>query len=317
MRLSRAMLTGRGGLIAAVLFLFLFAPLAAQAQVETVDDLGNRVVLPHPARRIVSLAPHNTENLFSAGAGQWLVGAVEHSDFPPAAGSIPRIGNYKQINIESLLALRPDLVVVWASGNPPELLAKLEKLGLTLFYSEPKTFPQVVDNIRRLAILTGTETGVTARLKQLLAQYASLKNSHRGLPPVSVFYQLWNEPLITLNGNQLVSHAIEVCGGRNVFADLPMLAPRINVEGVLAQDPEVILLATHDGKNNSWAQRWRRWKNLRAVKNQHIYAVDGNLLHRHTARFLLGMQRVCEILDQVREDNGASRKTGKTINISR
>ena len=316
MRPSRADRDGCGGLIAAAFGLFLLASCPALAQVQTVDDLGNRVVLPHPARRIVSLAPHNTENLFSAGAGQWLVGAVEHSDFPPAASAIPRIGNYKQINTEALLALRPDLVVVWASGNPPALLAKLEKLGLTLFYSEPKTFPQVVDNIRRLAILAGTEKHTPANLKKLLAQYAKLKDEHRGLTPVSVFYQLWNEPLITLNGNQLVSHAIEACGGRNVFADLPMLAPRINVEGVLAQDPEVILLATHDGKNNAWAQRWTRWKNLRAVKNRHIYAVDGNLLHRHTARFLRGMQRVCEILDQVREANGASRKSGVTMGIS-
>ena len=294
-----------------VLIVFWLAVLAvfpAHAEVSVMDGLGNRVVLAHPARRIVSLAPHNTENVFTAQSGQWLVGTVDHSDFPDAAKSIPRIGNYKQINIESLLALKPDLVLVWASGNPPEMLKKLRQLGLTLFYSEPKKFPQVVSNIRRLSILTGTSAQVTPDLKALLKEYAVLKDSHRGVAPVSVFYQLWNQPLITLNGNQLVSNAIAVCGGRNIFADLPMLAPRVNVEGVLARNPDVILIAAHDGSDvDSPPSKtlWDRWTHLKAVKNHHIYRVNGNLLHRHTARFLLGMKRVCGILDQVRNQAAA------------
>ncbi len=301
-------------------WLAILAVSSAHAEVSVTDDLGNRVVLAHPARRIVSLAPHNTENVFTARAGQWLVGVVDHSDFPEAAKSIPRIGNYKQINMESLLALKPDLVLVWASGNPPEMLKKLEQLGLTLFYSEPKKFPQVVDNIRKLSVLTGTARQVTPELKTLLADYAALKDSHKGVAPVSVFYQLWDEPLITLNGNQLVSNAIEVCGGRNIFADLPMLAPRVNVEGVLAKNPDVILIASHDSEKPPSSALWTRWKHLKAVANHQIFSVNGNLLHRHTARFLLGMKRVCGILDQVRQNaaaaSSAARKTGTTSGVS-
>lgn len=308
---------------AIVLCLFLLVPAVALAQgaVEVTDDLGRQVVLSHSARRIVSLAPHNTENLFSAGAGQWLVATVEHSDFPPAARDIPRIGNYRQINIESLLALKPDLVVVWASGNPPELLEKLEQLGLTLFYSEPKTFPQVVDNIRKLSILGGTEKQSTPPLKRLLADYSALKQKYAGRKRLSVFYQLWNEPLMTLNGGHLVSNAIEICGGHNVFADLPMIAPRVNVESVLVKNPDVILIAGQGINRQPEPGRWRRWPSLGAVQNNHIFSVNSDLLHRQTARFLQGMKQVCGLLDQARSpqfpDSGESRNSGTTIGISK
>jgi len=271
------------------------------AQIIVTDDLGREVRLAKPAQRIVSLAPHNTENLFTAGAGEQIVGTVDHSDFPKQALDIQRIGNYKQVNIEAILGLKPDLIVAWSSGNTDESVQRLIDLGLPVFYSEPETFEQIISNVERLARLSGNLERAAPRLTEMRKTYQALQTEYAGKQPVRVFYQVWDQPLITLNGEHSVSHAFELCGGINVFTDEPTIAPRINIEGVIAKNPQIILLAGHSAAQSvGWIDTWAKWPSIDAVAADQVKHIDADVINRPTQRFLEGTRQICELIDTAR-----------------
>ncbi len=267
---------------------------ARGAGVEARDDLGRLAALERPARRIVSLAPHVTELLFAAGAGGRVVGAVESSDYPPAAQLIPRVGGSAALDLEAIVALRPELVVAWDSGNPAAAIERLRALGYPVYVSEPRALEDIGRALRRLGRLAGTEAHARTAAAAYERSLDALRRRYAGRPPLSVFYQVWDHPLITVNGEHLISAVLELCGGRNVFADLPALAPRVSIEAVVARDPQVIISA------GAGLDAWRRWGELAAVRDRHLYSVDPDLLHRPTPRILTGAQRVCEHLQAAR-----------------
>ena len=273
----------------------------ALAEISVIDDLGRRITLTTAAQRIVSLAPHNTENLFTAGAGEQIVGAVEHSDFPEQAHAIPRVGDYKRISLETVLSLKPDLIVAWSSGNPDEMGKRLENLGLPVFYTNPTSFEIIISNIERFGQLTGhvaTARSAATQMRELLGE---LRQSYSNKAPIRVLYQVWDQPLMTLNGEHAVSRALETCGGINVFAAEPTIAPRINVEGVLSANPQLILLAGHDNaRASAWLEKWQQWPAIEAVARGQIRYVNPDIINRPTRRFLEGTRDVCEIIDAVR-----------------
>ncbi|HEX22419.1 MAG TPA: cobalamin-binding protein [Chromatiales bacterium] len=273
---------------------------AAQANVSVSDDTGREVRLAQPAQRIISLAPHITELLFSAGAGGRIVGVVEYSDYPPAAKKLPRVGSYNAVDMERILALRPDLVVAWASGNPPALIEQLRSLGLRVFLSEPRTLEDVASNLERLGQLAGTRTMAQVAADEFRRRLQALRTRYAGRKPVSVFYQIWHRPLMTVNGEHLISKVIRLCGGRNVFAELPTLVPKLDMEAVLAADPQAIVAGVREPGDDSWQQDWRRWSQLRAVREGHLISVPADLLQRHTLRILDGAKQLCKALDEVR-----------------
>lgn len=269
--------------------------------IEVTDDLGRKIVLESPARRIVSLAPHNTENLFSAGAGEHIVGTVDYSDFPAQALDIPRVGGYKKINIEAVLAAKPDLIIAWSSGNPGAAVQRLIEFGIPVFFSEPGTFESIIGNIAQFSQLAETESQAANPLKKMRATLASLRKEYASQRPVKVFYQVWNQPLITLNGEHSVSHAFKLCGGINVFRNEPTIAPRINIEGVIASNPELILLAGHTPEQSAeWIKMWGKWPAIEAIKNDSISFIDSNIINRPTQRFIEGTRLVCEHIAQAR-----------------
>ena len=211
------------------------------AEVSALDDLGERITLANPARRIISLAPHITELLFAAGAGGQIVGVVDHSDYPPAAQNILRIGAYNSVSHEALIALTPDLIVAWHSGNGSEQIRRLRALGLNVYANEPRKLPDIARSLVDFARLSGhLETGSQAA-EQFLSTYRELHRRNQDRSIVRVFYQVWNQPLITMNGKHVISDVIRLCGGENVFEDAIPLAPRISVESVLRLDPDVIV----------------------------------------------------------------------------
>lgn len=280
--------------------LFLLS-VACLAEIRVSDDLGREVVLQRPAQRIVSLAPHNTENLFTAGAGDLVVGTVEHSDYPQPALAIPLVGNYTRINIEAVLALKPDLVIAWAGGNPEEPLRRLAQFGIPVFYSEPTNFERIISNIERFSMLSGRQEAALQHIAAMKQLYRQLKDQYSGKPPVRVFYQVWNRPLITLNGQHSVSRAIELCSGENVFADEPTIAPKINIEGVIARNPQLILLAGHDNSQASnWITQWMQWPAIDAVTHRQVRQIDADIVNRPTRRFLEGTREMCELIDGAR-----------------
>ncbi len=211
------------------------------AAVSAIDDAGTTVTLAQPATRVISLAPHITEQLFAIGAGDRIVGTTEYADFPPAAAAIPRVGRAHSLDLERIAALRPDLIVIWGSGFPPAMIASVERLGVPVFVSEPHSLGDVARSLERLGVLTGSD-GTTAAA-QFNAKVDALRARYSGRAPVRVFYQVWSAPLMTLSGRHVISEAIELCGGRNVFAGLLPVAPQVSTEAVLAADPQIIITA--------------------------------------------------------------------------
>ncbi|MBD3608927.1 MAG: cobalamin-binding protein, partial [Gammaproteobacteria bacterium] len=212
-----------------LLVLFVSSPLIviAQGSIEVIDAIGRKVSLSQPASRIISLSPHTTEMLYVAGAGEQLIAAVDYSDYPAAASKLPRVGGYKRLDLEAILALKPDLVVVWESGNASEQLAQLERLGLTLYYTEPRQLEDIAEDVKKLGKLSG-HSGISQKWSlDYLARVTSLRQQYSSAQPVTMFYQIWNQPLMTVNGQHLISEVIRLCGGRNIFSQLPVMTPKV------------------------------------------------------------------------------------------
>lgn len=275
------------------------------ATVEVTDDTGAVIHLAEPAQRIVSLAPHATEMLFSAGAGHTLVGAVDFSDYPAEAKAVPRIGSFQHLDFERLIALKPDLVIGWATGNPAALLERVRKLNFPLYLSEPGDLESIPSNIERLAKLAGTEGKAHAATAPFREHLRTLRERYSNSRPVGVFYQVWHQPLMTINGDHIVSDVMALCGGFNVFETLPELAPRISVEAVLEKNPQVIIGSGADEQRPQWLDDWRAWPQLKAVKNEHLFFIPPDIIQRHSLRLLQGADILCRQLDQVRSELGS------------
>jgi iron complex transport system substrate-binding protein len=279
------------------------ACLPARGEIVVTDVSGVSIRLAAPARRIVSLSPHITELLFAAGAGARVVGTVDFSDYPPAARALPRVGGHS-LDLEAIVALKPDLVMGWESGNAAAAVARLRALGLSVHLSEPNRIEDIAGELERIGQLTGT--GVTANVaaKAFRERYATLTARYSRQPPVAVFYQIWKQPLMTVNGKQIISDAIRLCGGRNVFAQLPILAPTVTVEAVIAVNPEVIVASGMGDSRPEWLDDWRRWTTLAAVARDNLYFVPPDLLQRHTPRILDGVEKLCMHLETARAKLG-------------
>ena len=296
----------RFGLLTALLVVLQVIVLPVRAEVSVVDVLGNPVVLEKPAQRVVSLAPHLTEQIFSAGAGDRLVGVVSYSDYPAEATKLPVIGSYEKISYESLVGLQPDLVLAWESGNGPEILKRLRELNLTVYISEPRSMPDIAKSIADIAVLTGHQQEGRRAADQFLQKYQELVENNKTKEPVSVFYQLWHQPMMTTNKKHIISSALDICGGVNIFADALPLIPKINVESVVRRNPEVIIASGMGNERPEWLDGWLQWPGVRAVKAGALYSVPPDLLHRHTVRILQGVELMCDHFDDARERLGTA-----------
>jgi iron complex transport system substrate-binding protein len=273
----------------------------APAEISVIDDTGQPVVLAGPARRIVSLAPHVTELLYVAGAGSRLVGADEYSDYPEDARRIPRVGSGFGFDLEAIVALQPDLIVGWQSGNPSWQVARLRSLGFPVFVTEPRRLDDVAGLLERLGRLAGTEPGAVANAVEFRRQRALLQERYSARPTVTVFYQVVDASLLTINSRHLINDVIDLCGGRNVFSDLPSLTPRVDVESVLRKNPDAILASGHDPSWPAWRERWRAWPALSAAARGNLFFIPPDLIHRNSPRILQGAEQVCDALEKVRE----------------
>lgn len=288
---------------ALLLAVSLFA-LQAQAVIAVRDDGGKTIVLQKPAQRIVSLAPHATELIFAAGGGDRIVGTVSYSDYPAAALKIPRVGDYQQIDIERIVALKPDLLVAWPYGGSERQLQQLQQLGIPVFRSEPKMLADIPDSVLRLGKLMGTEIQAEKTAAAERAQLARLEARHRNRPPVRTFYQVWGRPIYTLNGSDILSDVIRLCGGENVFAKLSATAPMVSVEAVLLANPEVMMTGDRQAQKSSGLDIWRQYPDLLAVKNGNLFSIDADLLNRAGPRLIDGAAVVCEKLELARSRRG-------------
>lgn len=279
------------------------AQFQANAAITVNDDDGKPVTLQKPAQRVVALAPHVTELLFAAGGAEKIVGAVSYSDYPEAAKQIPRVGDNRQVDMERLLSMKPDLLVVWRHGTSERQIDQLRQLGIPMFHSEPKKLDQIADNLEKMGKLLGTEAAANAAAKELRQKLAALRARYATRPPVRTFYQVWDKPLYTLNGEHIVSDALKVCGGQNIFADQKVTAPVVSVEAVLEADPEAVFATAE--KDYGGVNLWRPYKTLKATRQDNLFTIDGGMLNRAGPRMIAGTAVLCEKLEEARKHRPA------------
>lgn len=264
------------------------------------DDRGDQVCLEQPAQRIAALSPGATELVYASGAGDKVVAVVAYSDYPPAARKVASVGSHTRLDLERLIALQPDLVIGWVTGNPQAQLAALDDMGIPVFYIEPRSFEGVSSTIERLATLAGTEASGFAEADRFRDGMKELAAAYQNAEPVPVFYQVWDEPLMTVNDEHLIGKVITLCGGNNVFGNLERLVPRISDESVLAANPEAILAGGMGEENRQWLERWAAFPQMAATRKDNLYFVPPSLIQRPTPRLLEGSRVFCEKLDQAR-----------------
>lgn len=276
-----------------------FAALTAShaAPIALTDDRGVAVRLDRPAQRIVTLAPNLTELAFAAGAGPALVGVSDFSDAPPAAKELPVVASARGVDVERLVALEPDLVLAWTSGNRPADLVRIQQLGIPVVATEPRRILDVPRILRIIGRAAGSGAAAEVSARSFEDELARLRSRYAGAREVSVFYQVWEQPLITIGGTHLIDEVIRSCGGRNVFGNAKPLAPEVSLESVIAADPEVILVS---GMEAGEADPWARFPHLRAVARGNVYRIDAALVERASPRLVMGVAQVCEKLDRAR-----------------
>lgn len=284
----------------ALLAALFLGPAWAASPTVVVDDLGSQVALPAAAQRIVALAPGATALLFAAGAGDRIVATIRFADDPPAAKLIPRIGDQQSVDLERLVALRPDVVVYTEGVTSPLIVDRIRALGMPLYATYYTTLDGIAPSIRRLGALAGTQAAAQAEAARLEAQLTALRERYRGASPRSVFYQVWDRPLYTVGGRQLISDAMKACGASNIFGEQKASAPTIAIEAVIARDPDVIIVSSPTEVATRWAQDWQRFPRLRAVQNRHVFVFDDLRLDRMGPESIAAAAHLCEIIAKAR-----------------
>jgi len=260
------------------------------APVRLLDDAGQALVFERPPQRIISLSPHLTELLFAVGAGEQVVGVDSASDYPQAAQTLPRVGDYSRINHERILALKPDLVIVWMGGNRAADIHALKQMGLPVLQTQATRLDDVARLLRLIGQASGHAGDGAAAALNFSKQLAMLQVPAGHAPPLAVFYQVWDRPLMTVGGTHWISDALVLCGARNIFADLDALSPVVSLEAVLRRAPALIVSGS-DAPD--MRLQWQRFASLPAVKNQAFVRVDADRLHRLTPRLVEGVAELC------------------------
>ena len=270
----------------------------AGAAISVVDDSGRTVALSAPAHRIVSLAPSTTELLFAAGAGRYVVGTSSYSDYPPEATQIAQVGDAAMINMERIVSLKPDLIIVWSHVDAGAVLEKLQVLGIPVYHSEPRRIADIAKSIVDMGTLAGTTAEAGRVADALNERFGALRRKYAGRPPIRVFYQVWERPLMTISGNQMINDAIELCGGVNIFVNVAATVPTVSREAVVAANPDVIV--TYDGQTEDALAGWKTLTTMHATAWGNLVALSTPTLGRSSPRFVEGAENLCIELDRAR-----------------
>lgn len=271
---------------------------AEAAPLVVSDDAGQRVTLLHAPLRIVSLAPGATEMLFAAGVGDRLVATVNFSNEPAAARSVPRIGDVTAVDMERLVAIHPDLVVAWPGGGNPAQLERITQLGIPIYRQQVNRLSDLPASLRRLGALGASPDIAQQAADALQKELARIAGEYGGTPGKhpTVLLEVWNRPIYTVGGAQVMSDALALCGARNVFADLKELGPVIDTEAVIARNPDIIVAAAPPGEAASWLAEWRRFPSLAAVRNGRLVAFEDQALSRLGPSVVPATEALCKAL---------------------
>jgi len=267
-----------------------FAATQQQAQPE-------KAALP----KVIALAPHIVEMLYDVGAGGQIIATTDFADYPEQAKKIPSIGNYIRLQLEKVIALKPDLIIAWQSGNPSDDLARLSQLGFKVVYSEPKTFSDIAKELRRFAELTGHSEQGKKVAAQFLKQLAGIKARYRDKQPLTAFYELWSRPLTTVAKGSWPQQHLNICRAENPFEQVSSPYPQVNIEQVLKTPLQLIIQPLSENQKDKEGFNWQDWPTIQAVSENNIITPDADALHRMTRRSLLALDKLCADIDQVRQ----------------
>jgi len=260
---------------------------------------GSRLELLAPATRLVTLSPHLAELVFAAGAGSHLVATVEYSEFPAEAARISRVGDAFRIDIERILALKPDLVIAWDSGNPRQAMDQLESLGLPVWTVEIRELDEIAAAIENIGSASDTRSVADAEAAAFRQRLHSLFNRYDGRSPLDYFYQVADRPLFTINGDHLISKGLSRCGGHNIFAEQPGLAFQVSYESVIVANPDIVFAPWIEGEADPLTS-WLEWPGMQAVQRNALFLLPADKISRATPRILEALELACGLLDQIR-----------------
>lgn len=287
--------------------------------IQVTDYTGKKITRRQPTKRLIALAPHIVENIFSVGLGHQLVGAVSHSDYPEAAKKVPIVGHYNGYSLEKIVALKPDIVFIWASSNKHNIAEKLRALDIDVYIDDPHHLQDINKSLSDIATLGGIDINTLDNIILFNQKITSLKNSYiqniktstenkkikrKALP--NVFFQISYNPLQTLNGNHIVSDIITLCGGINIYADEAVIAPLVSAESLLIRNPDIIITGSHGDKiqtvdKNVSLNAWNTYTTLHAVKNQAFIYIPADWIYRHTLRTADAAELMCQSINEIRK----------------
>lgn len=282
---------------------------SAALAVVAVDDRGRAIEFVNPPQRIISLAPNITELLFAVGAGARVVAVSEYSDHPVAATALPKVANAVGVDFERVLDLQPDLVIAWLSGNGHRVINRLERLGIRVFVTEPRRFADVERLLSVFGQISGYPREGSTQAVRFRQQVAALRDRFAWKSSMSVFYQLSQRPLMTINGEHVISELLTLCGGDNIFADYRLIAPTVNIEEVMKRDADVILISSTVPNVSQVRARWLRMKELKAAKTKRVFVVDADLVNRQAPRLVQGAEQICRLIDRARSSQSRDHNT--------
>ncbi len=251
------------------------------------------------AKSYITLSPHLTEILFDLEVGEQIVATVEHSDYPEQARDIPTIGNFQGLNIESIVALQPDVIFAWPDGNPDLQLQRLEQLGFHVFKSSPQNLTQLLAEIRAIGKLVNQTERAQQISTELEDEIEHITTLYQSQEQLSAVYQVWHQPLRALGSDPWLNDVLTRCGITNIFSHLPQAYPLVSIEAVVAKQPDIIILP-ETNKQRANDELWQKWPSVSAVKKEQIVTINADWLHRYTRRSILGISSLCKAVDAIR-----------------
>lgn len=285
--------------LALIFLIFIFTTIVAEVNARLiVDQTGEKIEVPEKPRRVLSLAPSITEMIFSLEAEDTLIGATRYSNFPPAAQKLPKVGSYVQLDLEKIVAMKPDLCLAIKDGNPLRTVDAIKALGIPVFAIDPRSIEQIMDAF----LLLGDTLGASQRAEELVAdvkhrlilvqkKVASSKSRPR------VFFQISDGPIVSAGKDSYIDRLITLAGGSNLAGNLTGY-PRFSLENIMLLQPEVVLISSMSGDKSPAILKasWQRWPEIPAVRNNQLHVVNADFFNRPTLRLIAGLEILADIL---------------------
>jgi iron complex transport system substrate-binding protein len=262
------------------------------------DEMGRKVKIPYPAKRIISLAPSITEILFALGLNEEIAAVTNFCDYPEAVLKKPRIGGFINPSIEKIVSLKPDLIIATRDGNRWETIHRLSDLGFSVYVINPKSFSGVMKAIHHIGVMVGREEESKKIIGNMVLKKEDIVTRTKSFLKPKVFFQIGYTPIITVGKGTLADDLIRLAGGNSISRDESVSYPLYSVETIISKGPEIIIMSSMESKRDylNLVKKWQNWTSIPAVKKNAIYVIDSNLVDRPTPRIVEGLESLAKMI---------------------